>query len=109
MFQCFLRNRFSWLDLNSSTMPPRNPNNYNGDDEDEDEDREDEDREPAVIREPDPDDLGGVLPDRESSPYFRRAFSTFFRRGLAFHAAPTLARSKGVGCSLDMVAGDRLA
>jgi hypothetical protein len=43
----------------SDTMPPRDPDDHNGeDDEDEDEDEnENEDaREPAVIREPDEDD-----------------------------------------------------
>jgi hypothetical protein len=43
----------SWL--MAVATPPRDPNN-NDDDDEEDEGDEDEDREPAVIREPDPDE-----------------------------------------------------
>jgi hypothetical protein len=58
MLQRLLQNRFTWSDLVRSTMPPRDPDGYNGDDdEDEDDDEEEqEDREPAVIREPDEDE-----------------------------------------------------
>ena len=56
MLQRFLADRFTWSHLISSAMPPRNPNNYDGDDEEDDEDEQDEDREPPVIREPDEDE-----------------------------------------------------
>ncbi len=51
--------RFTWLHLLTSMMPPRNPNNNNGDDEDEDYDEDDEEHEDCelpVIREPEPDE-----------------------------------------------------
>jgi hypothetical protein len=54
MLQRLLQDRFTWSDLVGSTMPPRDPDRYNGDaDEDEDDDEEEQkDREPAVISEP---------------------------------------------------------
>ena len=59
MTPCTPENTFSWLidwslvAIRDSTMPPRDPN----DDKDEDEeDEEDEDEDPAVIREPEPDE-----------------------------------------------------
>jgi hypothetical protein len=54
MIQRFPKDRFTWLNLVDTTMPPRNPNN--DDDDEEEEDDEEEDREPAVIREPDEDE-----------------------------------------------------
>jgi len=57
MIQRFPEDRLNRLTLVTDAMPPRDPNNYNGDDDDEEEDdEEDEDREPTVIREPDEDE-----------------------------------------------------
>jgi hypothetical protein len=48
----------TWLDLITiMDMPPRDPNDDDDDDDDDDaKDEEDEDRDPAVIREPEPDE-----------------------------------------------------
>jgi hypothetical protein len=62
MTPCTPENTFSWLiewslvAIRDSMMPPRDPND---DEDEEEEDEEDEDghEEPAVIREPEPDEL----------------------------------------------------
>jgi hypothetical protein len=47
----------TWLDLITILgMPPRDPNDDDDDDAEDEEDEEDEDRDPAVIREPEPDE-----------------------------------------------------
>jgi hypothetical protein len=60
MTPCTPENTFSWLikfslvAVRDRTMPPRDPND-DEDEEEEDEEDEDGDEEPAVIREPEPD------------------------------------------------------
>ena len=60
MTPCTPENTFSWLIdwsliIMGNTVPPRDPND---DDDEDEEDEEDEDRheDPAVIREPEPDE-----------------------------------------------------
>ena len=47
---------FTWVSLLGTPVPPRDPNDDDGDEEEEDDHEADEDREPAVIREPDEDE-----------------------------------------------------
>jgi hypothetical protein len=64
MTPCTPENTFSWLiewslvAIRDSTMPPRDPNDDEDEEEEDEEDEEDEDghEEPAVIREPKPDE-----------------------------------------------------